>query len=333
MSRIVSLSLATGMYALLASAPALTQNLSIDSVQPADFGNVAAAVAGQTVLRANPANGSVSITSGSGSRLSTGPVRSLMTVSCGNAAWCDTSDIAITINQTGAPTNRAGQLQNFTVSTVGTTATIIAPPGSGNTISFTIAPIGRQSSKAFWVGFDLPIAGNDTGANSGLSTAQLAATAARANGGGSVTLTGQVSANVFRAMAISRQSNLQFGTISRPVAGSGSVAVSATTGTRSVTGSGVQAFPLPPPGTAQFQVSGEGGQSVSVLVPSSFNMSGSGGSISVTTTSTGAGIQTLSGGLGGPGVLNVVVGGSITLSPAMPIGTYTGTFQVTVNYN
>jgi hypothetical protein len=44
-------------------------------------------------------------------------------------------------------------------------------------------------------------------------------------------------------------------------------------------------------------------------------------------------VQTLSGALGSPGVLDVRVGGQITVLSTTNSGTYSGTFTVTASYN
>ena len=103
---------------LVASVPslALAQSVTIPSAtnEPA-LGNVSSASSGNTVFRASAADGTVTRTSGTGYRISSGNTRSLVTLGCGTSSFCDTRDIDITISSTGTPTGRAAALTNFTV--------------------------------------------------------------------------------------------------------------------------------------------------------------------------------------------------------------------------
>ena len=100
-----------------------------------------------------------------------------------------------------------------------------------------------------------------------------------------------------------------------------------------VTGTGIAKLNGITPTAAQFGVTGEGGQAVTVSVPATITMAGSGPNITVTTSATGSGVQTLSGALGAAGTLTVRVGGSFPLTSTTASGSYSGTFTVTVAYN
>lgn len=322
------------LYAAIACAdPASAQKVTVASISTADFGNVAAAAGGQTLLRTDPASGTVSRISGAGTRLSTAAVRSLVTVECNNSKKCDDNDVLVTITTTSAPTGRAAALQNFTVSTSGATAVIVTPPGSGSSISFTIDPLGRGETRTFWVGFDLPVQGNDTAAATGLATAAFVVTVSRTNGAGQASvLAGLVQARIFRALAITASQNLAFGRISKPSSGAGTVSLAPASGAVTVSGIGVKALGSSASAAGAFIISGEGGQSVSVSVPS-FTMTGATGSITVTTNPTVSGAQVLSGALGAAATLPLQVGGSFNLSAATPAESYSGSVTVTVQYN
>lgn len=320
------------LVAVLYPAVAQAQNYTVSSVTTADFGNIVSAASGATVYRAAASSGSVTKVSGSGARLSTASVRSLVTVSCsGGGNACNTANVQLQITTTGTPTGRALSLQNFTVSTSGATATITVAPGTGNTISFRLGPIGRNSSKTFWVGFDYHEAGNGSSGATGTANAAFTVTASRISGSGSSTLAGTATARVLRPISITATRDLAFGRVVLPRTGSGTLGLSAA-GVLSVTGNGTTALTSTRT-TAAFTVSGEGGQSVTVSVPATVSLTGPGGTITVNTLSSGAGAQVLGGALGSSGTLGVTVGGTVPLTSTTASGTYTGTLSVTVQYN
>ena len=319
------------LFAMSTSATA--QNFTVSAIGAADFGNIVAAPSGVSTFRASAATGAVTKLSGNAVRLSTGSVRSLVTVACGNQNACNSANASVTVTVTGSPTGRATALQNFTVSVAGATATITQTPGTGSAITFRIGPVGRNSSRTFWIGYDLPINGNNSAAATGNASANMVVTISRTNGGRANSRTGTVTARVFRGIAVMRGANLGFGRIVLPRSGNGTVTLDPVTETVSVSGNGTAALGSPAPSAASFAVSGEGGQSVSITVPSTFIMTGSSGSLTVTTNPTLSGVQTLSGALGGAGSLAFDVGGSFPVTASTPSQVYTGTFSVTVAYN
>lgn len=327
-------SLLLALCALFSMSTAATaQTFTVSSIGAADFGNIVAAPTGLSTFRASAATGAVTKLSGNAVRLSSSSVRSLVTVACGNQNACNTANASVTVTVTGAPTGRATALQNFTVSVSGATATITQAPGTGSAITFRIGPVGRNSSKTFWIGYDLPINGNNSAAATGNASASMVVTISRTNGGGANSLTGAATASVFRGIAVTRGNNLAFGRIVLPRSGNGTVTLNPVTDSVSVTGTGTAALGSPATSAASFAVSGEGGQSVSISVPSTFTMTGSSGSLTVTTNPTLSGVQTLSGALGGAGSLSFDVGGSFPVTATTPSQVYTGTFSVTVAYN
>jgi hypothetical protein len=165
----------------------------------------------------------------------------------------------------------------------------------------------------------------------------LAAASFSAHAQQSASDTGSASVTVIRPISVTKNADLAFGTLVR---GNGTASVS-TAGARSVTG-GVQALASTTPANAQFTVSGEGGQSITVTIPAPIALgnttSGATGALTVTTSndlSGAAGSQVLSGALGQAvnGSLVVKVGGSVTLTDATDTGVYAGTFTVAANYN
>lgn len=147
--------------------------------------------------------------------------------------------------------------------------------------------------------------------------------------------TANVTAKIIRPISVTNNSGLAFGTIVKPSTGSNTVTVD-TAGARAITGGGdAVALGSTSANNAQFTIGGEGGQSISVVVPASFNLTGP-GSITVTTSNDIAGdpgLQTLSGTLGGGGTLVVKVGGSFSVDGSTATGDYTGSFNVQAYYN
>lgn len=160
------------------------------------------------------------------------------------------------------------------------------------------------------------------------------ATVAHAQSSASVSTSG--SATIFQPLAISKTGDLQFGVIVRPLSGTGTVTQPAAGGPRTFTGPltllSTAGFPTAQPAT--FQVQGEGGQSFSIGIPSSFVMNRTlgGGTLTVNLASSVA-TATLDGALGATGAQTFGVGGTIMgISDTTASGAYTGTFNVTVTY-
>lgn len=140
------------------------------------------------------------------------------------------------------------------------------------------------------------------------------------------------SATLLRPVSISANSNLSFGRIVLPSSGTGVVTVGTGSDTV-VASSGAAALTGATTSRAAFSISGEGGQAVSVSVPSTVVMTNpSSASITVTLTSSVAGSTTLSGTLGAAGSASFFVGGSFNASSTTSTGAYSGTFTVTVAY-
>jgi hypothetical protein len=321
----------TLLLTIAVEPPAQAQQYTITSVTTTDLGNVASASTGTSTFRTAPSSGTVTKVSGSAVRLTAGSARSLVTISCTSTlvpALCDL-DVTVNIAQTGTPTNRASALQNFTVSAGSTT--IKTAPGTGNNINFTLPKISAGTSANFWVGFDFPLRADDAGVSSGISTANFSITASTITILGTGTGSGAATAKVFRSLSLTNSTPLAFGRIIRPRTGSGTVSM-ATTGVVTTSG-GPTKMPSPASTAASFTANGEGGQSFSVSVPTSFNLVNGANTIVVTLAPSVSGNQTMSGTLGSAGTLPILVGGSFPLASTTALGTYTGSFSVTVTYN
>ncbi len=148
----------------------------------------------------------------------------------------------------------------------------------------------------------------------------------------SATANATSSATLLRPVSVSSTSNLSFGRIVLPSAGTGVVSVGTASDSVSAS-SGASALSGATTSRAAFSISGEGGQAVSVSVPASVVMTNAAsGSITVTLTSSVAGSTTLSGTLGAAGTATFFVGGSFNASSTTSTGAYSGTFAVTVAY-
>lgn len=319
--------------AFLFSLPLAAQTYSVTSVSTTDVGNVAAAASGNTVFTVAPSSGTVTRISGNGARLSAGATRSLITISCGNQGPCATDNPLITITQTGAPTGRANSLTNFTLSVSGATAMILTPPGTGNSITATLGPIGRNLSKTIYVGMDTAYSGDNSGAATGAANASFSVTVTNNNGNRAVSSSGMVTASVFRTLTITNGTPLAFGRVSRPRTGTGTVSLAPGTASVAVTGDGVAATSIPAPTSATLTANGEGGQALTITVPSSFTMFNGVSSLAVTTNAVNSGAQTLSGTLGSAGQKTVTIGGSFPLTSTTALGSYIGSMTVTFQYN
>ncbi|MCR5875807.1 DUF4402 domain-containing protein [Phenylobacterium sp. J426] len=144
---------------------------------------------------------------------------------------------------------------------------------------------------------------------------------------------------VFRPITLTKNTDLSFGTVVRPTAGSGTVTIAAADGARTLDGSGAllstgQPSTQAAPGRATYTVNGEGGQTFSISVPANFNMTRSGGSETITVVLTpSATTGNLSNALGAAGTASFGVGGQIPIDSATAGGAYSGSFTTTVAYN
>jgi spore coat protein U-like protein len=169
----------------------------------------------------------------------------------------------------------------------------------------------------------------------GVLAAAAAAPAARAQASATAPTTS--TATIFQPIQLAKNTDLSFGTVVRPITGSGTVAISASDGQRTPSG-GVALLntgPNAPASRATYTVTGEGGQTFNVNIPANFSMSRTGGSesILVTLNMSVTNPQTLSGTLGNTGSLTFGVGGSIPVASNTQSGAYSGTFNVVVAYN
>ncbi len=319
-----------GLFLLsLSGAAEAAPVYSVQITQSVDLGTVTSAATGNTVFRIDPTSGAVTTISGTATRASAGATRAMVTVSCAASLAGDcTQNVNIRLGSAGSPIGRARALTRITF-TMGTAQLTggPGPPGSG---AFTIAAIGPNSSKTFFMGADMGVAGDDSGLPTGLAEADFFAFAAESPATPTSGAIGPFRATVIRSIAIAKTSDLVFGRVVKPLAGAGSVTIDAITGAR--TFSGAQGLDTPVPTRAAFSVTGEGGQTFSVTVPATFDMTGP-QTMTVTTSSSVAGTAMLSSTLGSAGSFTIGVGGSAPINASTLNGDYSGSFVVTVAYN
>jgi hypothetical protein len=146
----------------------------------------------------------------------------------------------------------------------------------------------------------------------------------------SATTTGTTT--IIQPVTISQNNALAFGTLVRPTSGSSLISIGIGSDTVSATGSAVVLR-----GTtsrARYTVTGEGGETVSVTMPASFNLAMTGApALPVTLARNPGGNLTLSNALGSSGTASLDIGGSFSISDATPTGAYSGSFTVSVAYN
>ena len=322
------LAAALAVQALAGAALAETYTVSIADL---DIGLVTSAVSGNTVFRVDPGANTVFPVSGSGTRVSSGGARGVVTVSCAASAPGDcTKLVNVRLAVTGAPTNRQRTLTRLLYA-MGTAQFGGDPSGYGPG-NFTIQPIGPNASKTFYIGADLTIAGDESGlptgdSESGFSVFVAPFPAVPTQGG-----FGRARARVLRSITLSKTSDLVFGKVTLPPSGSGVVTLDPGTGAVSTTG-GIVSLGVPNPTRATFNVTGEGGQTFSISMPATFQMTGTTTPLTVTTTNSAGASGLLSAGLGAQGAFAFGVGGSFTLANTTKTGDYTGNFTVTVAYN
>lgn len=305
---------------------------TVRSITPSspDLGDVVSGATGISVFRVASGSGTITRVSGSGTRLSTGTSRPMVTIGC-DEGKCSNKELNIRIGNIGSPSGRAGVLGNFTV-TAGS-ATISAAPTGTNPVNFRIEGIRRGRSATFFVGADVPISGNDTAAATGNASSGFYVFVSV---GRDVPTDGSTSglavARVLRPISVAAGTGLAFGRILRPTAGSGSVTVTASNGLRSFTGAGTAGLGSPAPTRATYTVSGEGGQAFSLSFPASFDLTGPGAPLTVSLTSTATNPVNLSSTPGSAGTFAFAIGGSFPLSATTATGLYQGSYAVTVQY-
>lgn len=138
--------------------------------------------------------------------------------------------------------------------------------------------------------------------------------------------TANATATVMQSIAISKTTDLAFGSFS-PNASGGTVVMS-TAGARSATGT--VALATSTTSAAAFNVTGTANATYAITLPTSTTISNGGTTMTVDTfTSNPSGTGTLSAG----GSQTLAVGATLHVGASQASGSYTGTFNVSVDYN
>lgn len=319
--------------AAFAGGPAMAQTgvwtASIGTV-PA-LGNVAIPASGTTTYRFTPA-GVVSVVSGTAVRTSTNAVQGVVTITCtGTGNNCNAGVTGkVKIGSINTPTGKAGALTNFTVSSA---ATITGLSGT-NPINFTIALTTKNQPVTVNIGADFPITAIDAAGSTGAATSGFYVYAI--NTGTPVAgASGNATATVRRPISFTGTPTLVFGTIYKPTTGSSVVTLNPSLGSNPLSATGDAIIVGATAARASYSITGEGAQAITVTPATSFVMNRvGGGTTPITVTLTTTTLPTaLSGSLGSAGTAGFYMGGNFTLTTATQMGTYQGSYNVTVAYN
>ena len=154
---------------------------------------------------------------------------------------------------------------------------------------------------------------------------------------GGPSVTSQIHAEICVGLTLTETHALDFGTMSVP---SGAVNVQLTTSTNRIPSipANIQLFLIAPfPANAAYTVLGYPGAAYTISLPPDNLVTITEGTTPMhvdgfMAKTASAGVDGLTGTLDGSGNDSFVVGGTLKLISGQPIGLYTGTFDVTVNY-
>lgn len=138
------------------------------------------------------------------------------------------------------------------------------------------------------------------------------------------------SATVVRTLAVTATTELSFGTFAAGNA-AGTLTLSAT-GNRNSTG-GVTLVATNPGSHATVTLGGTPGTSYSVLLPTTVQLTAASGSATMTLGGFTTTLTGLQGSLTTSGTGSFGIGGTLSVNANQAIGTYSGNFTVTLNYN
>jgi spore coat protein U-like protein len=156
-------------------------------------------------------------------------------------------------------------------------------------------------------------------AGAGLCAQQAYAATDTANG----------TATVMTPIAISKTADLRFGKFS---ALTGGTVVISTAGARSVTGAVVPSA-TDVGGEGSFSVTGDANATYAITLPGSATITHTVDNTKTMSIGTFISNPSGTGTLSGAGTQTLSVGGTLTVGNAQTVGSYTGTFDVTVEYN
>lgn len=156
----------------------------------------------------------------------------------------------------------------------------------------------------------------------------------KANGliGGTVSVNLPITLTLWNTLAMSQVTPLSFGSL-EVKSGASVIRIAPQSGIRSVvSGSGnVILGSSPSPTAGQFGISGQPNANISISLPSSITLNGSNGGTMTVNNFTGYPSSTTTT-LSASGARSLYVGADLNIGAAQASGTYSGTYNVTVNY-
>lgn len=145
------------------------------------------------------------------------------------------------------------------------------------------------------------------------------------------------SVRIIQPIALTKVTDLAFGTIVRPASGSSVITMSTTSNTPTVDSGTAVIVAGGSKTRASYTVTGEGGQTIAITVPASFIMNDGGSNDITVNLVSEAATDTLTGSIGSTGNFSgdgtLYVGGNFTISNSTVSGNYSGSFSTTVAYN
>jgi hypothetical protein len=196
-----------------------------------------------------------------------------------------------------------------------------------NSLTFVIGGVGNNSSKTFNLGITVPISQNGSGYSTAPYSISVSATSVTTGTGAAA-----VQANVSAPISITRQTELNFGTLVQMANQTGQVLFPAAGAGNTFTLTNL--VQLRPHTIGYYKITGNANSQISVsITPSPLPLTNTAGGtpLSMAVSQTAQGTQFLD----NTGTKYFYVGGSISSIPygAMtPSGAYKGQYTVTVNY-
>jgi hypothetical protein len=146
---------------------------------------------------------------------------------------------------------------------------------------------------------------------------------------GSVTATAPVSVTILAPVTLQNTQGLAFGSVTKPSGAAGNTVNLDASGNVTISGAGDATHPASTTTAAKFDLVGQAGTTYSTTQSLAFSQTGL-TNVSVSAPVAGAGAL---GVIPAAGVQELRFGGAFDLSSSTPIGSYTGSLTVTVNYN
>jgi hypothetical protein len=326
------------LFAGQSRAETLTVGLSATAP---DIGKVAAGTAA-TNFTVAASSGGVTIGAGGAQFVPYTATRSALTtvtINCSGGSKCSTNNITVTISATSA-TGRLGAISAWSADfTGGATARLsnnaTSASSASSSMTLTLKPVvtsGNSGSANFHIGMTFPVntSGGLGGATSGYSVV--------ASGTGyttSPTATAAVQSAVEGKLTMAKTADLNYGTVVLISGQSGTITWDAAThllGTNPASG---LVFQKGTTSIGTFTVSGTPGQTLHFTLganaglPTNITLTNAQGfTLNITPSSTGQSAQSIPAG----GTFTFYLGGTISISPTMHTGAYSGNVSITASY-